>query len=97
MRLHSNPGWKKLSRVESQNYVPLPQASSATRQPSWPHSPTIGVKDRLKGRSIVSNCSNANRMGVLDLTCCDIGCWLEVHELSTEDDGEPQYRGKVRD
>ena len=29
-------------------------------------------------------------MGVLDLTCYDIGCWLEAHELSTEDDGEPK-------
>ena len=28
-------------------------------------------------------------MGVLDLICCGIGCWLEVHELCPEDDGEP--------
>lgn len=25
------------------------------------------------------------------LICSDIGCWLEVLELSTEDDGEPKY------
>jgi hypothetical protein len=31
-------------------------------------------------------------MGVLDLTCCDIGCWLEVHELCTQDDGDPFYQ-----
>jgi hypothetical protein len=31
-------------------------------------------------------------MGVLDLTCYDIECLLDVHELSTEDDGEPRNR-----
>jgi hypothetical protein len=30
-------------------------------------------------------------MGERDLTCYDIGCWLEVHELSTEDDGDPTF------
>ena len=43
-------------------------------------------------RSIVLSCSNADRMDVLDLTCYDIGCLLEVHELSTEDDGDPLYQ-----
>jgi len=28
-------------------------------------------------------------MDVLDLICCGIGCWLALHELSPEDDGEP--------
>ncbi len=28
---------------------------------------------------------------VLDLTCYDIVCLLEVHELCTEDDGEPTF------
>jgi len=45
---------------------------------------------QVEGRSTASSCSNVNPMGVLDLTCYDIGCWLEAHELSTEDNAEPK-------
>ena len=40
--------------------------------------------------------SNANPMVEQDLTYYDIGYWLGLLELSTEDDGEPQIRGKIR-
>jgi hypothetical protein len=33
-------------------------------------------------------------MDVLDLTCYDIVCLLEVHEFSTEDDGDPKLGSK---
>ena len=32
-------------------------------------------------------------MDGLDLTCCDIVCWLVLHELGTEDDTEPFNAG----
>ncbi len=48
-----------------------------------------GVKAKLKGKFIALNCSNANPMDGLDLTCYAIGCLPGLPELCTEDDTEP--------
>jgi len=44
---------------------------------------------QMKGRSIVSSCSNANRTDVLDLICYDIKSLRVLYELCMEDDGAP--------
>jgi hypothetical protein len=76
--------------AQGQSYILLPPGSSAIRPQCRLLSPTLGVKAKWKGKSIVSSCSSANRMGVLDLSCYAIGSLPDLSELCTEDEQEPK-------
>lgn len=80
---------KKQSSVEFQHCVPTLQVSKVIRQLSWSLSLIRGVKIK----SVASSCSNARPTDERDLTCCDIGGRLEVHELRTEDDVSQKLDG----